>query len=939
MQEFSDDIRQNSVAVIGMAGKFYNAPSLEAFWENLEKGVEAVRFLDRESLIANGSPTELLSHPMFVPATASLEDADLFDAEFFGFTPAEAQIMDPQLRLMLQTAWHAFENANIIPGEGEGLTGVFAGCHPSSYLHYNLGPEYAVHQGMKTLTAALFNGQDFPSTWLSYKLGLTGPSINVQTACSTGLVAVATACQNLLDYSCDLALATAAAVFCPRDRGYLAETGSIFSSDGHCRPWDSAATGTISGEGAGAVLLKRLQDALQDGDRIIGVIRGYAINNDGSGRAGFSTPSVKGQKVLLEQALAAAGVQSSEIAYVEGHGTGTPLGDPVEFKALDAVFGQVPRGRRCLLGSLKANIGHLGACAGMASLLKVLLMLERGIVPPQINFSEANKEIPLARSAFAVQTTAEPWPSGARKLAGISSFGLGGTNCHMIVEGLERNDSARSALDSEMVSSAPLPLCLSAKSPESLAALCRDWAVYLDRQGASSLRTHAQAALFGRQAMPWRISVCGPMCEQAARELHLLAGQSFRREDQGQKLALICPNRPTVSDNLIKSLMEQDIFRRILEEIATRLPEVAVFTSDDRTGAGTAPTPLSEALEAFILCLGLGNSLLSLGIKPDFLILEQGNSPVGKVLAGKMSLVEALETLRSLYDPAACANGSRQDSGTAAGKTQDALYPSEPSDARLVFLSAPDAEAFFLQAGEFCLKHKIGVAIALGIEAFRQEKVTGGCANEAGMMFVRFPAPCDGAMEQGTGLVGYPCQDAPTQKRGNETEGFMTEEFQVHQALAAPLSALFRAGVALLPERGKKLPPVPLYPFRRQRHWVEPSRQSSEHASHQCACKKDVALAEKKDAEQATSNAQSIESLLCGIWNEALGIADIAPEDDFFMRGGTSLSAIAIIARIERETGLTVPLREFLKLRTIHAVMDTLATLAEQHRDSIGLAT
>lgn len=435
MSPYTDEAYDQAIAVVGMAGLYSQAPTVNNLWENLLNGYEAVRFLDEHALMNNGCPPSAQSDPFFVPASAMLGDEIFqFDSEFFNFTPAEAEMMDPQLRQMLQVSWHCFENAGITPGKQGGLTGVFAGAHKSDYLLCNMGPDYNIQMGMKAVSSSILNGLDFLSTWISYKFGLEGPSINVQTACSTGLLTVATACQNLLDYSCDTALAVNGAIFFPRDWGYFAEPGSIVSKDGHCRPFDAQAQGTVTGEGVGAVLLRRLSDALKDNDTILGVIRGFAVNNDGSRRAGFTAPGVAGQKKLLSQALVFSGLKPSDVGYIEAHGTGTNIGDPIEFQALKSTYGISNSGSRHLLGSIKANLGHLGACAGMVGLHKLLLMLTHEKIPPQINFSTPHPETNFDKHGFSVATETTPWPDDLPKRAAVSSFGLGGTNCHLILE-------------------------------------------------------------------------------------------------------------------------------------------------------------------------------------------------------------------------------------------------------------------------------------------------------------------------------------------------------------------------------------------------------------------------------------------------------------------------------------------------------------------------
>ncbi len=424
------------IAIVGMAGRFPGAPDLERFWENLAAGIESVTFFGREELLAAGIDPAQLEDPAYVPARAALDGAELFDAELFGYSPREAEILDPQHRLLLECAWEALERAGCNPRSYGGLIGVYAGAGPNSYLLFNLIANREALTSMGQLQAMLGNGGDFLATRLSYKLGLRGPSLTVQTACSTSLVAVHLAVQSLLNGECDLALAGGVRICAPRPAGYLYQTDGILSPDGHCRPFDAAARGSVDGEGAGIVALKRLADALADGNTIHAVILGTAINNDGDDRVGFTAPGVAGQAAVLALAQAVAGVHPETVGFIEGHGTATPLGDPIEVAALRQVFAAAtPRRGFCALGSVKGNVGHLDAAAGAASLIKAALALESGVIPPTPHFQRPNPRLELEDSPFFVNATPIPWPSGPEpRRAGVSSFGMGGTNAHAVLE-------------------------------------------------------------------------------------------------------------------------------------------------------------------------------------------------------------------------------------------------------------------------------------------------------------------------------------------------------------------------------------------------------------------------------------------------------------------------------------------------------------------------
>ena len=424
-----------NIAIIGMACRFPGAAHPRTFWDNLVRGVESITFFSDEELRAAGEDAALLSHPHYVKAAPVLEDHYAFDAAFFGYSQREARLMDPQQRLFLEVAWEAFEDAGYDPRGPKGRVGVYAGAGGlvSSYLVRVDHPDL---RGQTGDLGHLGNDRDFLCSRVSFKLDLTGPSVNVQSACSTSLLAVHLACRGLLDGEADLALAGAAVVRVPHLRGYLAEPGSIYSRDGHCRPFDAGATGTLFGSGVGAVLLRPLEAALASGDHVYAVIKGAAVNNDGAQKVSYTASTATGQTRAAREAMTIARVASDSIGYVECHGTATTLGDPVEIQALTRAFGPGgPRAGACAIGSVKSNVGHLEQCAGMAGLIKAALVLRHGVIPPSLHFDTPNPRILLERSPFTVNTRARPfeWAVGPRRV-GVNSVGMGGTNAFVVLE-------------------------------------------------------------------------------------------------------------------------------------------------------------------------------------------------------------------------------------------------------------------------------------------------------------------------------------------------------------------------------------------------------------------------------------------------------------------------------------------------------------------------
>jgi acyl transferase domain-containing protein len=432
-----EEFELESVAVVGMAARYPGANDVAGFWDNVCAGMESISFFDVDELVEAGNDRTWVEVPDYVRSARMLENLDMFDAAFFSIPPSEADILDPQFRLFLECSWEALEDAAYDPEAFTGLIGVFAGIARTAYLLENIVPNYdRLASSVSDWQIVLGNHPNYLTNRVSYKLNLRGPSLNVQSACSTSLVATHLACQSLLTYRCDMALAGGVSAVCLRKSGYMYQEGGLLSPDGHCRPFDAKAQGTIFGDGIGVVALKRLSDALADGDHIYALIKGTAVNNDGALRVGFTAPSPEGQMEVVSMALAAADVDPATITYVEAHGTGTALGDPIEMDALTRAFREYTDARQfCAVGSVKGNIGHSDAAAGVAGLIKTSLALKHGVLPPSINYETPNPEIDFENSPFYVNTELRPWEvNGQPRRAGLSSFGMGGTNAHAVLE-------------------------------------------------------------------------------------------------------------------------------------------------------------------------------------------------------------------------------------------------------------------------------------------------------------------------------------------------------------------------------------------------------------------------------------------------------------------------------------------------------------------------
>ncbi|HZF08187.1 MAG TPA: amino acid adenylation domain-containing protein [Thermoanaerobaculia bacterium] len=654
----------NGIAIIGMAGRFPDAVDVERFWENLVAGVESVRFFSAEELRAVGVASERLADPAFVRARAVISDAELFDAGLFGLTPREAEVIDPQHRLLLECAWEALESAGHDPRRFPGTVGVFAGAGVNTYLLSNLQHNQEVMAAAGAYQAMMGSGGDFLATRISYKLGLKGPSLTVQTACSTSLVAVHLAVQSLLAGECDLALAGGVRLLVPRQGGHMYQPGSIFSQDGHCRPFDAAATGTTEGEGLGLVVLRRLADAMADGDHVHAVILGSAINNDGAEKLGYTVPSVEGQAGVIALAQALAGVEAGTIGLIEAHGTGTPLGDPIEGTALSQVFSMsaasaasATPARRIALGSLKSNMGHLDAAAGVASLLKAALAVEHGIIPPSLHFERPNPQLDLAAGGFYVPVTATPWveEAGPRR-AGVSSFGIGGTNAHVVLEeapAVEPGSASR-----------PLQLLvLSARTPAAVEQATRRLAEHLGRHPEFDIADVAYTLQVGRVAFdPRRIVVCESTAD-AAEVLSTLDPKRVltRTREAGERPVFFLfsgqgAQYPGMGAELYAS---EAVFReevdRCAEILRPRLgldlrqvlypalyPALFPKDGDPRAAAERLQQTALAQPALFVVEYALARLWTSWGVRPEAMLGHSIGEYVAACLAGVFSLPDAL---------------------------------------------------------------------------------------------------------------------------------------------------------------------------------------------------------------------------------------------------------------------------------------------------------
>lgn len=647
----------SSIAIVGMACRFAGARSPEAFWNMLRQGREGIETFSEDELIAAGVSPALLRNPHYVRRGAPLEDMEYFDAALFGLSQRDAAIMDPQHRHFLECSWEALEDAGHTPQGFGGVIGVFAGSGHNAYMPYNLlGNRRLVRDTGMFLLRHTGNDKDFLTTRASYLLDLKGPSINVQTACSTSLVAIHMAAQSLLSGECDMALAGGVSIELPHRQGYLYEPGEILSPDGKCRPFDAGSQGTVFGSGVAILALRRLADAIESGDHIHAVLRGSAINNDGSGKVGYLAPGVEGQAAVIAEALAVSGVDPSEVDYVEAHGTGTPIGDPIEVAALTQVFRQsAPRTRPCGLGSVKANIGHTDTAAGAAGVIKVALAMRHEELPAVPHFEAPNPDCAFATSPLRIQDSREAWPrrDNSPRRAGVSSLGVGGTNAHVVMEEAPlRREGTPGRRHQLLISSGQSEAALAAN----LAAL----AGHVSARPDLSLADAAFTLSTGRRELPMRgFAVAAGEAPEA-----MAAALTAAAEAKGQGAAipgrsvafLFCGGGPQHVD-MARGLYESEpLFRAqvdrgldLLDRIGPNALRRWLFPSEaDRANAAAELERPSLALPAlFIVQTALARLWISLGVEPAAMIGHSCGEYAAAHISGVIDLESGLRIVQA----------------------------------------------------------------------------------------------------------------------------------------------------------------------------------------------------------------------------------------------------------------------------------------------------
>ncbi len=978
------------IAIIGLACRLPGAKQSDDFWQNLCAGVESIAALSDQELLATGVDPQVIHSPRYVKSKAIIDDIDLFDASFFGYSPKEAAIIDPQQRLFLECAWEALERSGYMAEDYDGAIGVYAGAGMNSYLTHLMHASQSLMQTLDQYQVLLGNDKDFLTTRVSYKLNLTGPSVTIQTACSTSLVAVHLACQGLLNYQCDIALAGGVSVAIPQATGYWYHAGGILAPDGHCRAFDAKAEGTVPGSGLGIVVLKRLSEALTDGDHIYAVIKGSAINNDGGLKLGYTAPSVEGQSEVIAAAQALANVTAESITYIEAHGTGTALGDPIEIAALTRVFRDQTEAKGfCAIGSVKTNIGHLDTAAGVAGLIKTALALKHTLVPPSLHFEQANPAIDFANSPFYVNRALSPWPTGSTpRRAGVSSFGVGGTNAHVILE-------EAPLVEPTMPSRPWQVLMFSAKRADALEGMTANLLSHLMQHPETQLADAAYTLQVGRRSFGYRRTV---LCRDVADAVAVLTTLDPDRIATGvpdstyRRVVFMFPGQGAHHVGMASELYQHEpTFRRWIDRGAEFL--MPLIRLDLKTLLYPAPEQAADAQQhleqtaiaqpaLFVIEYALAQLWIEWGVRPCAMIGHSVGEYVAACLAGVCSWEDALallatrgrlmqalprgtmlsialseQQLRPLLDdqlalaatnaPALCVVSGPAE----AVATLQVLLVGQGVDCRPLRVShafhsammEPIREAFL----DACKQVRLSAPELPFLSNVTGTWITAAEATDPAYwaahmcQTVRFTegiqtllqAPDVLLLEVGPGQILHSCVRQHTTATGRSLASLRhPEDSRSEQAvLLAALAQLWRAGIPIdwsgfYSHERRRRIPLPTYPFDRQRCWLG-------EIDAQPAAPVGSAAPALSSARAAPDT--PIEQTIGDIWQDLLGIRQIGIHDDFFELGGHSLLATRLITELRERFQAVIPLGILFEAPTIAKLAQRVAALIGEPQSAL----
>ncbi|GAA2978799.1 type I polyketide synthase [Actinokineospora diospyrosa] len=938
------------IAVVGMAGRFPGAVDLDEYWSTIVAGRVGLTRMTRDDLLAAGVSGDVVDAPSYVPVRGVLTDPEYFDSEFFGIPPREADIMDPQHRLLLQTAWDALESGGLTTNQAFGRVGVFAGAGYNYYLQQQVLARPDIVSAHGLLSIVLGNEKDHLATRIAYRLGLHGPAITVQTGCSTSLVAVHLACQSLRAGDTDVALAGGVYTAFPRLSGYVYEPKGIMSPDGSCRPFDTTANGTVPGSGVGVVALKRLADARRDGDLVHAVISGSAINNDGAGKVGYTAPGVAGQIDVLTRAYESAGVDPGTVGYLEAHGTATEVGDAIELAALGEVFTGTAT---CSLGSVKANIGHASAAAGVAGLIKVVLALRERRIPPLAGLKEPREE--LRGSPFTVDGVARDWVAGAQpRRAAVSSFGLGGTNVHMVVSEAEPVESTTAPGSGVVV--------VSARTEEALRAAAERLAAHLRGKPELALPDVAFTSQEHRRHFTHRIAVAASDAAGAAEALDVARGHTVQRRPN---VVFLFPGQGAEAPGMAEwPYRHYPSFAADIDEGCAHLRDLLgldlrdLLVGRDEHGLihRTDVTQPALVLHEY----ALGRLLRSWGVRPAALIGHSVGEFAAACLAGELTLAD---TMRLVVERGALMQRAPEGGmvvvlapepvvrdhladldglGIASVNAPEVVVVSGSTDALAVLRERltgagvthrvlPAQRAFHSWMMAEAATGLDAVAATVEQHASSVEvisSVTGQVLPKGGRRpsgywaeQLRSPVRYQDAIETaaglgrvvfvevgpGTGLIGSARQIPAAREAA-------TVAVQPRRGdLLSGAGGLWSAGIdldwsAVRVADGVQVP-LPTYPFTRTRHWLDSAPQPH------------PAQPDPVPVEPVVTDAPgSVLGQVIDLWRSMLGVATIEAGSDFFTLGGESLLFLRMISQVQRRFGVSVEIAELAAAPTPAAI-------------------
>jgi amino acid adenylation domain-containing protein len=878
------------VAVIGIALRFPGADSPEKYWENLRNGVESISFFSDEDVLAAGGSRELLNMPNFVKAEAYVDNIDLFDAGFFGYSPKEAESMDPQLRFMLECSWEALERAGYDTDTCKERIGVYCGTALSTYMINNMTDEHSAHGVMinykERMALLSANSSDFVAQRVSYHLRLNGPSMNIQTACSTSMVSIHTACQGLLNGECDMALAGAVQIRVPQRIGYLYEEGGLPSPDGHCRPFDAKAKGTVHANGIGVVVVKRLEDAVRDGDNIYAVIKATAINNDGAMKVGFTAPSVEGQAKVVAEAQALAGISPESISFVEAFATGTELGDSIEVEALTQAFRLGTRDKQyCAIGSSKSNLGHMDHVSGMASIIKTMLALQHKAIPPTLHFETPNPRIDFENSPFFVNNKLLQWETDKLpRIAAVNNFAIGGTNVHAIMEEAPAPEPSGATRPYQLYT-------LSARTFTALKNYKANLVSYLEQNQGVNMADAAYTLKKGRKAFNHRFMA---VCRQGDNVIEFLSNRDFDADSYGnadsgsREIAFMFSGEGTSYISLGKELYDTEtVFRENVDNCREFVKQKSgidikeLLYPEQNNHQSNEMGDGINAVMAFTVEYSLAQLWMSWGIKPSAMIGNSAGEITAACISGVFTAEDALQLLMK-------------------GSTVGEISLKSP---RIPFIS-----------------NSTGTWIK-NSEALEKGCWTGRCkaVSQAGLMEIFKPADrVFLTMGSGNGLWTHiqegTGKDAALISSLPDSSSSVSEEEHIITALGRCwLSGASVDWYGFYRFEDRRNIVLPTYPFERQSYWLK--RHSSTEGRHS-------AKRAKTAENDFAAPKQGMEQEIAAIWSLLLGVDEIAATDNFFEMGGDEAAAGKLIDRLNNQFGIELQLKELFETVTIRELAD-----------------